>query len=359
MAGSNIFVMYTSSNGQNVTVSPRLGLGHFEPEFDNATQITLLEGTGVSNNVMTANVRCSNCQSWNGGNMDFTGSSADWIHAYLSGSPMNTDDTSADISRHDDADAFSWDISQAKGGDSVNPFVTKDGTSSPPTNSNSNSSSTAPSKKGPFGGNAALGNSIITAHGVLASIAFIALFPTGGILIRIASFTGLIWMHAALQTLAFGFYIVAFGMGVYLANELDLTTNHHPILGYVIMVALLIQPVSGLLHHKFFQKYGRRTGWSWEHLGVGRLAIFLGMINGGHGLRLAGAEFGSFIAYGVCAAIMAVTYIVCIVIGERRRSKRLASGQPGSFDNQRLQSRELDSRQGHTVLLEEQFPHKA
>jgi len=58
MSGSNMFIMYTDSSGTNVTLSPRLGTGHVEPKYNSAAQITMLEGTGVSNGVMTANFRC-------------------------------------------------------------------------------------------------------------------------------------------------------------------------------------------------------------------------------------------------------------------------------------------------------------
>lgn len=59
MSGSNIFVMYTSSSGNNVTISPRVGKGRSEPKFNSAAQVTLLDGSGVSNGVMTANVKCT------------------------------------------------------------------------------------------------------------------------------------------------------------------------------------------------------------------------------------------------------------------------------------------------------------
>jgi len=58
MAGSNIFMVYTDSSGLNVTLSPRLGTGERQPQSDTAAQVTLLGGSGVSNDVMTANVRC-------------------------------------------------------------------------------------------------------------------------------------------------------------------------------------------------------------------------------------------------------------------------------------------------------------
>lgn len=57
MSGANIFVVYTSGNG-NVTLSPRLGTGHVMPQFNSNAQVTLLEGSGVSNGKMVANVRC-------------------------------------------------------------------------------------------------------------------------------------------------------------------------------------------------------------------------------------------------------------------------------------------------------------
>lgn len=57
MSGSNIFVVYTSGNG-NVTLSPRLGIGEREPMYNKEAKVTLLEGSGVSNGKMIANVRC-------------------------------------------------------------------------------------------------------------------------------------------------------------------------------------------------------------------------------------------------------------------------------------------------------------
>ena len=59
MAGSNIFVIYTSADGNNVTLSPRAGTGHVEPQHSSGPQVTLLGGSGVSNGMMTANIKCN------------------------------------------------------------------------------------------------------------------------------------------------------------------------------------------------------------------------------------------------------------------------------------------------------------
>ena len=58
MAGSNIFMVYADATGKNVTVSPRKGVGNVMPVYPSGTQITVLEGSGIANGTMTANVRC-------------------------------------------------------------------------------------------------------------------------------------------------------------------------------------------------------------------------------------------------------------------------------------------------------------
>ncbi|KAF7190137.1 Cytochrome b561 and DOMON domain-containing protein [Pseudocercospora fuligena] len=379
MSGSNIFVMYTSADGKNVTVSPRLGTGHVEPQHDTDAQVELLEGSGVTNGKMIANMRCSNCNSWSGGKMDFTGSSSDWIYAYKSGDSMNSDDLSASISRHDNASPFTWNMASAKGGDSVNPFVS--GSSGTATSSGGSTATSSciprptsgeiasPSGSGysgsssngdtgsatfenngaPFGGDYEMGDRIISAHGALASLAFVGLFPIGGILIRIANFTGLIWVHAVMQAIAYLIYIVAFGMGAYLMSQLrnSITIHAHPIIGGVLFLVLLSQPISGFLHHRLFKKYGRRTGWSYAHLSIGRIAIPLGMINGGLGLALAGAGTGAKAAYAVVAVIMALAYIASIVIGERRRR----NNQPPTYG----QATRLKDERDAPIALTEHF----
>lgn len=58
MSGANYFVIYTSADGKNVTLSPRRGSGHNTPSFNSAAQVSLLAGSGISNGVMVANIKC-------------------------------------------------------------------------------------------------------------------------------------------------------------------------------------------------------------------------------------------------------------------------------------------------------------
>jgi hypothetical protein len=58
MSGSNMFIIYQSADGTNVTLSPRKGSGHTPPSADSSAQAFLMDGSGISGDQMIANVRC-------------------------------------------------------------------------------------------------------------------------------------------------------------------------------------------------------------------------------------------------------------------------------------------------------------
>ncbi|KAF2683780.1 hypothetical protein K458DRAFT_478149 [Lentithecium fluviatile CBS 122367] len=183
---------------------------------------------------------------------------------------------------------------------------------------------------GQFGSAFASGrNTILVAHGVLAALAFVIFFPMGSILIRLASFRGAWIVHGLFQVFAYLVYTAAFGIGIYIVQNvpINLLDHYHPIIGIVVFVLLFFQPILGLIHHFQFQKNHRRTFWSYGHLWLGRIVITLGIINGGLGLLFA-TETGFFapsrdqiIAYGVVAGIMWLLWVAAIVVGGRRRAR--------------------------------------
>lgn len=168
------------------------------------------------------------------------------------------------------------------------------------------------------------------AHGVLASLAFVVLFPIGSILIRLASFRGLWLIHGLFQIFAFVVYIAAFALGIWMTqqapSQANLIGHYHPIIGIVLFIVLLIQPVLGLVHHFQFMKHGTRTFCSYGHLWLGRLLITLGIINGGLGLLLARQSgygrptTGQIIAYSVIAGVMWLLWVVSSIVGEKKRA---------------------------------------
>jgi hypothetical protein len=173
---------------------------------------------------------------------------------------------------------------------------------------------------------------LLVAHGVLAALAFVLFFPVGAILIRLGSFRGVWLVHGIFQLFAYIVYIIAFGLGVWMVNNIpyNLLDSYHPIIGIVVFVLLFFQPILGFVHHVQYKKHSRRTIWSYGHLWLGRVVITLGMINGGLGMLLASdapaflafrPNRGQIVAYGVVAGIMWLLWVAAAVIGERRKAR--------------------------------------
>ncbi|KAM0806843.1 hypothetical protein AB5N19_07180 [Seiridium cardinale] len=173
-----------------------------------------------------------------------------------------------------------------------------------------------------------------TIHGVLAALAFVGLFPIGAILMRVVP-GRLSWIvHGIVQLIAYVIYIAGAALGIYLVRMVRIPpngrsllsipqANAHPIIGLVVLAILFFQPALGWIHHLKYKRLGRRTAWSYAHLWIGRLAITLGIVNGGLGLGLARASHSATVAYSVIAAIMWLLWVVAAVVGERRRRNAL------------------------------------
>lgn len=59
-----------------------------------------------------------------------------------------------------------------------------------------------------------------TAHGIVATVAFVILFPLGAILLRLIPGRFSVWIHALVQVLAWLLYIAGFALGVVLLRML-------------------------------------------------------------------------------------------------------------------------------------------
>lgn len=215
-----------------------------------------------------------------------------------------------------------------QGGDSSS---SSDSGSSSSSSYGGGSSSSSSSSNGRQGGipseYADRGRVIITAHAVLATLAFGFFFPVGGIMIRVASFPGLWWVHGLFQMFAFVLYTAAFGIGIWMTKNFYTLNDAHPIIGIVLFALLAFQPLLGLLHHTQFKRYNKRTTWSYGHIWFGRIAIILGIVNGGLGLGLAkrtgfmAPSEGAVIGYSVVAGFFGLAYILAVIFGERKRSR--------------------------------------
>lgn len=137
--------------------------------------------------------------------MNLTGAGQQWIWASKTGDPIKSDSQSATIQQHDDGsfESFGIDLDTMSTGNPTNPFLDL---------ANANIVDVSAASSGYDG-------AAIPVHGVIMCAAFIAGFPLGAFLIRLASFRGLVWIHAGVQILAYLGAIIGLALGVYIANK--------------------------------------------------------------------------------------------------------------------------------------------
>lgn len=157
--------------------------------------------------------------------MDLTSSSSSWIWAARSGSPINDNSQSTNLQQHSDVSDFTLDLTQARGGSSLNPFSTSSsnnssssGTASTTANSGSSTAVDDSSSTGRSEGSSS-SSSATTAHGAILGLAFLILFPMGAFLVRLSSFRGTVWLHAGMQIFAYILALVGLGLGIYIATD--------------------------------------------------------------------------------------------------------------------------------------------
>lgn len=253
--------------------SGSLGTGNQQPKSDTTTDVTLLGGSGISNGVMTANVKCkclhsqplfiakvppgSSCNSWSGGTMSLSDSSSNWIWAYKTGSAISSNDASANLTQHSKYGTTTINLQNAAGGSSSNPFLASTATStssgsdsSPSSDGSSSQGDGEPSMPADF-------ENVRMAHAIMAPIAFVLLFPIGAMGIRLLSFPGLVWIHACWMAFAYLIVLASMGMGVWIAVVSDQLDETHSLIGLAVVGALLLQPLSGFVHHLLYKRIGR------------------------------------------------------------------------------------------------------
>ncbi|KAJ5047068.1 uncharacterized protein L3040_002912 [Drepanopeziza brunnea f. sp. 'multigermtubi'] len=215
MAGSTMFVMYADGAG-NVTISGRKSSGHSQPKMDSTIQggLTLLEGSGIVDGNMVANVKCTTCTL----DSDASSSSSPWIAAWSMGSALDSTSTSANINQHGGSSTAQVQLDlagQATIASDSNPFISSaaggsSGTSGGSTTGTGNS------------GGVSFGNSNFgavadyqKAHGIIMGVVMVLLFPFAAMFIRMGG-NGMV--HAILQMLNLCALIVGLGLGVKLAD---------------------------------------------------------------------------------------------------------------------------------------------
>lgn len=272
MAGANMFLVYQSSNAENITMSPRTAPGHAPPTLKPEIQLSVLPGTGVRDGFMTANVWCETCLNHEGGLWNRDSTASQWIWAYKIGPPMNSDDISADIDFHDEFGRVVIDLTRT----SADPSSREDPFMNPIWDA------VRPLGDPEGDNNGALSEKAII-HGCLMAITFVLLMPTFAILVPLSAIVpiSVTRVHAPLQGLSLCAAIAGLGLGIKLWLGKGATAAVHPIIGSIVVGYLgFLQPLFGWLQHQHFRRTGGRSVFSSVHRWLGRATIVLGMLNG-------------------------------------------------------------------------------
>ncbi|RMZ73610.1 integral membrane [Pyrenophora seminiperda CCB06] len=117
MKDSLMIVMYQSGDGNNITLSPRLGSPSSEPSFAPSIALHLLPGTTTNktSSMLILRARCTNCRSY----FDTTSTSQPMIYAFGKAQNLQSDDPSAHLQRHIEYGHFTMDMTAARGAGGV------------------------------------------------------------------------------------------------------------------------------------------------------------------------------------------------------------------------------------------------
>ncbi|KAL9630257.1 MAG: hypothetical protein Q9164_006513 [Protoblastenia rupestris] len=142
-------------------------------------------------------------------------------------------------------------------------------------------------------------------------------------MIRLLKFKSLVLVHAGTQLFSYTLALAGLGLGVFIAVKPSYRLDkYHPVIGLVVVILLLFQPIFGRIHHLINVREHRHSLWGTIHVWFGRVVITLGIINGGLGLRFADNTRSGEIAYGVVASIVWIAWMSVAVWSQLKTNKR-------------------------------------
>ncbi|POR31845.1 Uncharacterized protein TPAR_07965 [Tolypocladium paradoxum] len=301
MKGALFLMIYRNEKGDNVTFSPRVAYGNYEPQLYPDVKFEVLNGTGVIDGYMVFNAKCSeHCRSWpaadsNSGYIDVTSPNQKAVYAVGPKEAFGSDSPAADIKFHREYGVFTIDMKRTQGSPDA-PVLTKD--------SVSEGTTLDYRKTGRSDVKAAL-------HATFMVFCIMAMFPFGVVVLRLGRWAR--W-HGLNQTVAMVGVLAGLGLGVAASFNYQRSRgfrSHHQILGFIIVAFILVQFSLGFLHHTQYRKTQAPTKYGRVHLWLGRLIIFLGVLNAFFGFTFAlDRRYGMVLAGLLIFAALAILFVV-------------------------------------------------
>ncbi|KAI9784200.1 MAG: hypothetical protein M1816_001022 [Peltula sp. TS41687] len=318
MRGALMFIAYPGADGNKVILSPRIATGNSEPTYTSGVKVEVLDGSGVSNGILTVKAHCRNCRKWKGGSLDVNSQNQAWIYALGHSDNLKTDSLTVGLRRHEGYGRFNMDMRQATGEGGV------------PTNFTQNSGAAG---NGPGVTDRDLSRQF---HALLMCGTFVILFPVGAMFQRLF---GSVRLHRLTQLFGLVVILVGLGLGIKLSKQYNKSKKFHSahqIIGLLVLSLCISQAALGLLqHHLHHRKTQRKSppavlNLNLIHRIAGPIIILLGILNGGIGFTFANSPRHN-IPYAIIILVVALFFAACIFLKTkwtRRQSKAPVDDHP-------------------------------
>jgi len=196
MEDSLMLVMYPSENGDNVTVSPRIGSKNAEPTFAPGVELDVLPGTTVNDSMLALKAVCHNCRAF----FDVNSTEQPMMYAFGHATRLYSNSRSADLKRHIRYGHFEMDMVGATGSGAI------------------------PEKSNVMKGVELQGemvrdhDRVNLAHAIIGCIALFIIWPLN---VLIAGFFKNIRIHIGVTVVIMSFLVVAYALGISTSSQFN------------------------------------------------------------------------------------------------------------------------------------------
>ncbi|KIH86401.1 hypothetical protein SPBR_08468 [Sporothrix brasiliensis 5110] len=365
MANSFMLIAYPAADGRHMTVSPRLGTGNTEPQFDGNYRVWLNGNSTVYGSYMIASGTCFNCRSWPGGSLNSFTTSQPMMYALgpSYATALASNDQGVTLQKHEAYGRYLMSTIQATGYGGTGVLTSID-----------NQANTGTQPVNTYGANSPNGvvlndrDGLGLAHGIVLAIAALVLAPVDILLGSGRLLARFPLVHALGSLLYLLLLVAGLGTGVRASFEYVATRHFataHQVIGFITFFMGLVLLGLGMALHvgRALSSSGERGIVAAVHTWGTRFLWVLLLIDGGLGLKLADASLGLVIGYAVLSGItfLAVVFVLaCLwcVGGRKARARDGSVGDRGSpvrfsFNNRKSVNSRKTSGDSEPVIIPE------
>ncbi|RDA93635.1 hypothetical protein CP533_4919 [Ophiocordyceps camponoti-saundersi (nom. inval.)] len=296
MKGALFLIVYRNKKRDNVTLSPRLAYGNYEPEHYPDLQYEILPGSGIVDDHMVVNVRCiQHCRSWpaadsNSGYMDVSSPTEKAIYALGPRTGFGSDSPAADLQIHREFGVFNIDVKSTLGATDP-PVLTADSVAEG-TELDYRNTGTRDSRSG--------------LHGTFMVFSVVFLMPVGAALRKLGRWAR---FHILCQLVAVVIMLAGVATGVLASLRYQRSRyfrSTHQILGFVVVGFVLIQVALGFFHRQKTIKTHAPTQYGKYHRFLGGIIVVFGTLNAFFGFDFA---LDYKIGYILCSLVIVFVFV--------------------------------------------------